>query len=88
MMNSAKSLPKFSKIEKITQTYIVFSIILQAILCLVFAFATSIWNKSSISGGVNCDELQGVNTTLPMGQRTSIVDGVREPTPCYTMNER
>lgn len=89
MMNSAKSLPKFSKIEKITQIYIVVSIILQGILCLVFAFKTAIWNKSTIEGGQNCDELKGVDTTVPMGQRTSLLpNGTRVASPCYTMNER
>lgn len=88
MMNSAKSLPKFSKIEKITQKYIVVSIIIQMVLCLAFALATSIWNKSYISGGVNCDQLINVDTTEPFSWRMSGEAGDRKITPCYTMNER
>jgi len=37
MMNSAKSKPKFSKIEKATNKYIVFTICVQILLCLISA---------------------------------------------------
>lgn len=69
MMNSAKSIPKFSKIEIITQRYIVWSIGIQAILCLIFAIATSIWNNSSVKGGIDCSQLDDPFTDTNMGSR-------------------
>lgn len=88
MMNSARSKPKFSKIEKITQKYIAVSLLIQCALCLAFALATSIWNKARISGGVNCDQLVGVDTELPMSFRAAGAPGDRKLTPCYFGNER
>lgn len=82
-MNSAKSTPKFSKIEIITQRYIVVSIIIQALLCLTFAIATSIWNLSEIKSGVDCDTLDSPDINPNMGLRTSLVNGVETITPCY-----
>lgn len=75
MMNSAKSTPKFSKIEIITQRYIVASIVIQAFLCLIFAIATSVWNISNVRGGVNCDTLKEPNTSaFFIGGYTSLND--------------
>ena len=89
MMNSAKSIPKFSKIEVITQKYIVWSIIIQAVLCLISAIATSIFNKSSVKGGVDCSEIEGVITDTNMGSRyVKIGENDYKNTPCYLPGER
>lgn len=89
MMNSAKSIPKFSKIEVITQRYIVWSIFIQGILCLISAIATSIFNKSSVQGGIDCSEIKDVHTDTNMGNRYIILpNGTHEITPCYLPGER
>ena len=56
MMNSSASRPKFSKIERATNRYIIFGIMVQTILCLIAAVCGTWWNQFWYTEGVSYQE--------------------------------
>lgn len=48
MMNSANSRPKYSKIEKATNRYIILGIFIQFTVCMVSAIVTSLWEVLNV----------------------------------------
>jgi hypothetical protein len=77
MMNSSASRPKFSKIEKATNKYIIFGIMIQTILCLIASIFGTCWNQFWYTEGVNYQEY------LLLNRKYTFTAG-----PPYTCNEQ